>query len=1069
MKKSGIYKMNKLSVVLYLIFSTGVLFAKDIPAWQLEFFETKIRPVLAESCYECHNSVDKKKGKLALDWREPFLKGGSEGKAIVPGKPEESLLIKSIRHEDDLEMPSKAPKLSDEVIADFVKWIKMGAPDPRTKKPTKADLEKSVKWEDVRKKRSEWWSFQPLKYTLPAKPDSAAWQQNVIDSFIYADLKKMKLKPTEETDKYTLLRRAYLIITGLPPKTEDIERFLSDKSPNAYEKEVDKLLNSQSYGEKWARHWMDWYRYSNSHGSEGDPQIPFSEEYRDYLIRGLNKDVPYNQLLKEHIAGDLLKAPRVNKELAINESAVGPAHFRMTPIGFGVTDAFDEQVNVIDNQVDVMTKAMLGLTVSCARCHNHKFDPISQKDFFRFYGVMLSNKQSTIVIDSKEKQNKNKQEIALIKGSIKKELADFWISQIDKVPGKLNAELNRPTPKPLGRLPKGKKLPRKEMAKRKNEERRIRDLINARNNLKRIEHPFYFFTVKNNAKKLPQIIKSQLSNIEKITKDNAKAKREASYYLDFTDPKNKGRYFISGNGIDGISPAGSFALNNNGDQALMGIYPAGIYSHMTSSKHSAVLSTEFFKVQGKSYFMNTAGSGAQSRTPIRNYPLSHGGLHPNRILNSDSFALDAAPGRWSYWAGEMAHFELRTAKEIYPRTGSDHSWFGVRELYIGKDRLVPESASLLTVFKDPASLKDAASIDKAYSATIKAILQKWKNGPLSDKEANFLQPFIKFNILTNKLSELPKSLQNKVNQYRKLEKEISVPRRAPGLLEAEVVDQPLMTRGDYKKLEAPVERQFLEVFSDKKYSKTNSGRLELAEDMVSAKNTLKSRVLVNRLWSYVFGKGIVTSTDNFGRLGSKPTHPELLDYLALNFEKNNWSIKKALRQLLTSRTFKSKSLSSARADEIDPENYRLSYFTPRRLEAEAIYDSLQSLSGRNFKRAVYDKVIRNRLNPFLTAFNRPTPVSTMSYRLSTNVPAQALTMMNSFTINLSGNVLNKAFYKKNLKSDEDKIKALFLHCYCRPATKLEIEQCKKFLKVSNADWNRLSDTILNSKEIIYVY
>ena len=1061
--------MNKL-LLLLLLTSMTVLNAKDkITPAQLEFFETKIRPVLAESCYECHNSVNKKKGKLALDWREPMLKGGSEGLAVVPGKPEESLLIKSIRHEDDLEMPSKAPKLSDAVIADFVKWIEMGAPDPRTEKPTKEDLETSVKWDDVRDKRAKWWSFQPLKYSIPAKPEHREWQKNTIDAFVFAKLKSLKLKPSEEADKYTLLRRLHLILTGLPPQEQDITEFLADKSPNAYEKQVDKLLAKKEFGEKWARHWMDWYRYSNTHGSEGDPNIPFSEEYRDYLIRALNKDVPYKQLIKEHIAGDLLDNPRINSEMKINESAIGPAHFRMTPIGFGVTDAYDEQVNVIDNQVDVMTKAMLGLTVSCARCHNHKFDPISQKDFTRFYGIMLSNKQSTVLINTNEKLQKNKKEIARLKKDIRRELADFWLTQVDKVPHLIENALNKASLPRLKPLEKGKKLSRKEKNERKEEERKIREANQALARLKRSEHPFSLMTLKKNEKKLPEIVNSLYKSIQEKEKKNEEIKKNATYYLDFRDPKNSDKYYISGNGIDGISPAGSFALNNSGDGAVMGIYPAGIYSHMSSTKHAAVLSTNFFKVQDKNFFMKVAGRDSQSRTPIRNYPLSHGGLHPNRILNSDNISWQNAPGRWSYWVGDMAHFELRTAKEIYPRSGGDNSWFGITELYIGNESLAEESISLLSVIKDPQFIKDAATIDSAYKETVSSILKKWAVGTISDKEAKFLQPFVLNNILSNKISEMPKKLQEMFRHYRQLEKEIPVPRRAPGLQEAEVVDQRLMTRGDYKKQEDPVERQFLEIFSNKKYSKANSGRLELAEDMVAKENTLKSRVLVNRLWSYVFGQGIVKSTDNFGRLGSKPTHPQLLDYLAKNFEKNNWSIKSALRQMVTSRTFKSRSISSAKADDIDPENIYLSYFTPRRLNAEAIHDTLLTLSENNFKRAVYDRVVRNRLNPFLTTFNRPTPVSTVSSRLSTNVPAQALTMMNDFTVNISAKVFNRALYRKQLQTDDEKIKALFIHCYGRPASDMELELCKKFLQSSNSDWNRLTESILNSREIIYVY
>ena len=1044
----------------------------EIPADHLEFFETKIRPVLAESCYECHNSVDKKKkkGKLALDWREPMMAGGSEGLAVIPGNPKDSRLIKSLKHLDDLEMPSKAPKLSDEVIADFEKWIMMGAPDPRSKKPTKEDLENSVDWDSVRNKRSDWWSFQPLKTTEPALPTYKDWQKNKIDHYVFANLKENKLKPANQADKYTLLRRAYLTLTGLPPTPESVENFIKSNNPQAYEKVIDKLLASKEYGERWARYWMDWYRYANTHGSEGDPQIPYADTYRDYLIRALNSDVPYDQLLKEHVAGDLLPNPRINKEFGINESAIGPAHFRFTPIGFGVTDAYDEQVNVIDNQVDVLSKAMLGLTVSCARCHNHKFDPISQKDFFRLYGIMLSTKQSTVVIDTKEKQNKNKTEIAALKKDLRIDLAKFWYTQLKDLPKAMAAnDAFKPELAKLPKLKKGEKLPRKEAIKRKNEEKKIKEINSKKQAAKQPEHPFAAYLLGLNNKKLSLSLSNQLKQINAKKAANAKIKKNASFYLDFRDPKNADKYYLSGNGTDKVSPAGSYALQDQGDKVLTGIYPAGIYSHLTSSKHSAILVTKNFEVKDKVFSLNYAGDAAQSRAPIRNYPLAHGGLHPPRILDSSSLSWTPGPGKWSYWQGDTAHFELRTAADIIPTGKKQRSWFGVSELYIGNEKINNDSASLLEFVSDVKSLKDKASILKAYQQTLAKILKNWASGKITDKEALFLQPFIEHSILSNKLSAMPKSIQAKVQQYRKLESEIDYPQRAPGVIEGEVTDQKLMVRGDYKKQSEVVHRQILEVFKNEKYTSKNSGRLELAEDMVSEVNTLKSRVLVNRLWAYVFGKGIVKSTDNFGRLGSKPTNPELLDYLALNFEKNNWSIKEALRQMVTSRTFMSQSQSSTKANEEDPENDFLSYFTPRRLDAEAIYDTLNFIAGKRTARGVYDKVIRNRLNPLLTTFNRPTPVTTMSSRLRTNVPAQALTMMNEFTANLSGHATNKIINSKTLNTDEDKINSLFMNCFSRPPSKTEISQCLNFLKETNQDWNRLTEVVLNSKEIIYVY
>jgi hypothetical protein len=371
---------------------------------------------------------------------------------------------------------------------------------------------------------------------------------------------------------------------------------------------------------------------------------------------------------------------------------------------------------------------------------------------------------------------------------------------------------------------------------------------------------------------------------------------------------------------------------------------------------------------------------------------------------------------------------------------------------------------------DPANLKtDKGSILQAHMTVLKSIIQKWAENKISDQEVEFLSAFIKFKLLPNKYDELPEALKAKIGQYRELEKQIAIPRRAPGVVEAQPVDQPLLLRGDYKKEDEPVKRAFLEVFDDTPYKTTGSGRLELAQDIVSAKNPLKSRLLVNRLWAYIFGKGIVKSTDNFGRLGDKPTHPELLDYLAQNFEKNGWSIKKAIREMVTSRTFKSVSQSSAQAKELDSQNKYLSYFTPRRLDAEAIWDSIHALANQRRHRAVYDYIARNRLNPFLTTFNRPTPFTTVSTRLNTNVPDQALSIMNDVAHKLALGTQKASFKNQPVKTNNDRVKALYLHCLSRLPNSREIEVCLQFIEKEKGSWALLTESLLNSKEIIYVH
>ena len=240
------------------------------------------------------------------------------------------------------------------------------------------------------------------------------------------------LSPSPEADRFTLLRRLSFVLTGLPPTPEEIETFVRDDAPEAYERAVDRLLASRHFGEKWARHWMDLFRYAESHGSEGDPGIPFAWRYRDYLVRALNADVPYRRLILEHVAGDLLDDPRIDPDSGLDESAIGIAHFRFVQHGYAPTDALDEQVRFTENQIDVLTKAFLGLTVSCARCHDHKFDPISQKDFYALYGILTSSRPALRNVDRPERQRHNESALAELVPRIRAALAAAWLRAVGR-------------------------------------------------------------------------------------------------------------------------------------------------------------------------------------------------------------------------------------------------------------------------------------------------------------------------------------------------------------------------------------------------------------------------------------------------------------------------------------------------------------------------------------------------------------------------------------------------------------------------------------------------------------
>ncbi|KAB2667652.1 MAG: DUF1549 domain-containing protein, partial [Verrucomicrobia bacterium] len=292
-------------------------------------------------------------------------------------------------------------------------------------------------WETLFAERRQWWSFQPVrKPAVPAVRDTT-WSSHPMDRFVLARQEARGLHPAPEAQRAALFRRLTFVLTGLPPAPEATRAFLADADEDAYDRAVDRLLASPQFGERWARHWMDLVRYCESHGSQGDPELPMAWRYRDYLVRAFNADVPYDQFVREHLAGDLLPRPRLNAAEGLDESILGTAQLRMVEFGFVPVDALDDQVKVVDNQIDVFSKAFLGLTVACARCHDHKFDPITQKDFYALYGVFASGHPGQVVVDAPEIRQKNRAELAALKATIRSGLADAWIAAAPRLPAGL--------------------------------------------------------------------------------------------------------------------------------------------------------------------------------------------------------------------------------------------------------------------------------------------------------------------------------------------------------------------------------------------------------------------------------------------------------------------------------------------------------------------------------------------------------------------------------------------------------------------------------------------------------
>jgi hypothetical protein len=384
---------------------------------ELELFENKVRPVLAEHCYACHSEkAEKLKGGLRLDSADGVLKGGGTGPAIVPGSPDASLLIKAVRYSDpDLQMPPKDKKLSAEQIAQLEAWVKMGAPMPASTTPSPPDFAAI---------RTKHWAFQPVKKPELPPVKNRRWIQTPVDHFVLAKLEQTRLQPARTADRRTLIRRLNFDLIGLPPAYEEVEAFVHDRNPQAYSQLVDRLLASPHYGERWGRYWLDVARYADTKGylaGNEERRYPFSHTYRDYVVRAFNEDKPYDQFLIEQLAADKVTGGQ-------DKSALAALGFMTLGRRF-----LNNQNDIIDDRIDVVTRGTLGLTVTCARCHDHKFDPISTRDYYALHGVFASSHEpAELPLLGAAPDPVKHEDFLKQKAAIEKEIEDFKAAEVAK-------------------------------------------------------------------------------------------------------------------------------------------------------------------------------------------------------------------------------------------------------------------------------------------------------------------------------------------------------------------------------------------------------------------------------------------------------------------------------------------------------------------------------------------------------------------------------------------------------------------------------------------------------------
>ena len=1090
-------------------------------AGQVEFFETTIRPLLADNCHACHSArVDTPFGGLRLDSRAGLLAGGDSGPAIVPGRPDESALVQRL-HGRPVLMPPLGP-LADADVAAITRWVEMGAPWPAASASAGADPPDPSAPFDLAERRRAHWAWRPVQAPAPPAVADESWPATPVDRFVLAALDANGLAPAPDAEPAALIRRLSFDLRGLPPTPAEIARFAADDSPSAYAALVDRYLESPRFGERWARHWMDLFRYSESHGSEGDPRIPFAWRYRDYLIRAFNGDVPYDRLIREHLAGDLLPDPRLDAEGRTNESLLGPAHFRLVEHGFQPVDPWEDRVKWADNQVDVVSKAFLGLTVSCARCHDHKFDAVSQQDYYSFFGTLYGARPTMRAVDAPAVLRTNQDALDALKSDVRGLLADAWSAAAESLGAKLLAalepeagEAGAPEDAAAERAEQGDAAPEPNPASG--------GVLAAWRALAAVD-----------AAGFPGAWSALRGHWEAEIAERERF--NAEHFEPGWDLRGPDYAAMIGHGTgrtEAPSKPGEFAVEPRGDRLLNGIYPGGAYTHLLSTKHPGVIQTPRFRIDSDHVsFRVMGGDLAFVQLIIENYSVPRGGIYHLR------YSPKTDEMRWAqwdteFWKGFTAYVEFATQDDATrfqldpedsrrrhrpTRRGDGRSFIGASRIVFHDEKRTPrETVVPLLALLDGGAEEAAPASREALAARIGRrageAVAAWRDGRLSERQAAFLDELVRADLLPRSLNELVE-LRAPAAAYRLLERDVPVARRAPGVIDEAAPDQPLLVRGDHRNLGEAVPRGFLTAVDGRPYPEPGLVRLHLAEAIAAADNPLTARVAVNRVWRHLFGYGLVRTVDNFGRLGDPPSHPELLDHLAAGFVADGWSIKRLVRRLVLGRAYRMSSRASARAAETDPSNRLLQHANLRRLDAEAIRDAMLSISGRldttmygpsvpvhyaarrgltqgdpdngpldgGGRRSIYQQIRRNAHNPFLEVFDLPKPATTRGQRDTTNVPAQSLALLNSPFVIGQAAEWGRRLAEGEAASVDGRIAHMFVKALGRPPSEAERARVADYLTAAAAErgvdrtlllhdaavWRDVAHSLFNLKEFIFI-
>ena len=964
----GIVNVDRILATHVLLFLIGFpVFSghAEDPA-RVAFFEQKIRPALVEHCYECHSGDAKKlRGNLYLDSKSGWEKGGdSGGRVIVPGNPDASLLIRTMQHlEEDMKMPPKKPKLPEAVIADFIAWVKMGAPDPRD----------GGKVEAKRADKS-WWSLQPL---------SKKFTHDSIDGFVESKLadKKMTLNPPASPS--SLIRRMTYDLTGLPPTREEVmtfERSYRENSRFAVEGLVDRLLASPRYGERWGRHWLDVVRFGESNGFERNFVIDDLWPFRDYVIQSINEDKPFNEFIKEHLAGDVIGKDNPSVEVGSAFLVAGPYD------DVGNQDKV-AQLNIraatLDDMITATSGAFLGLTINCARCHNHKFDPIPTEDYYRLRAAFEGVTHGRRVIATKEQREASSVAIKPLSNELK-----TLETERDKIEKEVESRAR-------------KILSETRFTRPKIDEKGAEEVFEA------VEAKYLRFVIRGLTSSHQQAAKGKRLGLQ--------GGRLTEFQVWSADDPER-NVALASNGTKAEGPKSTTAEDfpeAYGPQYCID----GKLGEAWFIGEPAVLTLSFSKPEriNRIRFMNVRDERGIDEGRVR-------GATPCEY--DVQISLDGE--NWSTVADDKGREPWTTA----------HGVAGLRETVV----IAEERDTLATLEKK------ILKVQRELNAVPK-LPQIWAGNHTQAKEPTFV----------HKGGDPSKP------------GEVVVP------ASLSVLD--LVTKPFQLAVDAPESQR----------------RLALAEWIASADNPLTPRVLANRVWQYHFGTGIVDTPSDFGFLGSKPTHPELLDYLAGKLVSHGWKLKPLHREILLSKVYQQSAASLDSALKEDKDARLLWRFPPRRLSAEEIRDTMLAVAGKlqlapmggpgfrlykftqnnvstyfpldvhgpeTYRRAVYHQNARASVVDVLNDFDLPDIAFAAPKRANTTTPLQALTLFNhSFTLDMA-RALAEAL------KEGDFISEGYRRVFQREPAASEYTAASRLVRAHGMD--AFCRALLNANELLYI-